>query len=105
MTPPPKKTSRPAASAAKRGAAKKPAPKRKKARRKSAGWSLTALAAAVAVGIALTLSALWIVNRLDGPEPRSYTAAPSDAQKRPAPAEKASGKRERAAKSSPASLP
>ena len=95
MTPPPKKTSRPATSAAKRGAAKKPAPKRKKTRRKSSGWSLTALAAAVAVGVALTLSTLWIVNRLDGPpEPRSYTAAPGGGQKRPALSEKSSGKRE-----------
>ena len=102
MTPPPKKTSRPATSAAKRGAAKKPAPKRKKTRRKSSGWSLTALAAAVAVGIALTLSALWIVNRLGEPEPRSHTAASGGAQKRPALSEKASGKREEAAKSSPA---
>ena len=103
---PPKKTSR-SASPAKRGAAKTPAPKKKRTRRKKTGGSFTALLLACAVGIALTLSAIWLVRQVDAPKRGAQVAVSGGERKLATPSGKTSGKSapDREAPARPASPP
>ena len=100
MTPPQKKTSR-APSAAKRGEAKPAAPKKRRTRKKKSGGLSTALIAAFVVGIILTLSAVWLVSRLDTLNSRGSVAASGSGQKQGSPAKSPGPSGKNAAQSSP----
>ena len=91
MTPPPKKTSR-AKTGAKQAPARKPAPKKRRTRKKKSGGSIAPILLAFAVGIALTVSLVWIYNKRDLLDPRNLLSSSTFGQKQSSPSGNVAGK-------------